>query len=35
LALVSAGIFAAHILEAFRTGPHAVDSGPYIRPRTD
>jgi hypothetical protein len=25
LALVSAGIVAAHILDAFRTGPHAVD----------
>ena len=25
LALVSAGIFAAHILDAFRAGPHAVD----------
>src|SRR5882672_3807753 len=28
LALVSAGIFATHILDAFRTGPHAVDFGP-------
>jgi len=28
LASVSAGIFAAHILDAFRTGQHAVDAWP-------